>query len=718
MKDTPEVLAEEMTAKDVSADSPLSVINSRIKVALRGEIRPVDVAREVLWRSKCRFRRRRERRIIEALADQTARLHPKFASLSPPALLRDFRDRKQPIFFPGFEAQETTAALQQELFPEETRLLVESANRIVKEHCWQLLGLGEVHFGKILNWRRDPLSGREWPLDFHAEIKLWRNDGSDIRTLWELNRLGHFLTLARAYAVTRDEQFAEEFFSQIASWRNQNPVGHGANWSSAMEVALRAQNLIGSLALFRSSACLKEDRLLTLLTMLEQHGAHIERNLEFSYLATSNHYLCGIAGLLWIGLYVPQLEAATRWHEWAFKELLHEMDKQVLGDGAHYEASTGYHRLVVEQCLYSLVLCRANGLEVPEGYWKKLKSMLGYIRGYLRSDGMAPLIGDSDAGQVMPLRHRTADDHAYVVAIGAADFSETALKESGASKPEELLWILGEKGIDTFDSLTGNSNLHSQAFLDVGVYVLRNDDLYLLLTASGPGLKGRGSHRHNDVLSIEVSACGRPFIVDPGTYVYTAELRERHLFRSTAYHSTIQIDDVEQNKIDESRPFVIGNEAQPRLSDWRTDQDLDRVIAEHYGYLRLPEPATHRRMVTFAKGERYWFIEDEILGSGEHAVTARFHFAAGLEVQFYAGNCVVATDQTTGARLFVCPDKSDLEGRLEHLFTSNDYGARVGSVSVGWSIHAKLPCKLSWTLIPVCSGEDEDERLKLRVIES
>ncbi len=652
--------------------------------------------------------------MIGALVDQSARLHAKFASFSPAALLQSFRERKQPIFFPGFDTQQATASLQQRLFPEETRLLVESADRIAKEHCWQLLGLGEKHFGRIVNWRLDPLSGREWPLDFHGEIKLCRNDGSDVRTLWELNRLGHLLTLGRAYAVANDERLAEEFFSQIESWREQNPVGQGANWACAMEVALRAQNLIGSLALFRSSTCLTEERLLELLTMLEQHGAHIERNLEFSYLATSNHYLCGIAGLLWIGLFMPELEAATRWREWAFNELLHEMDKQVLGDGAHYEASTGYHRLVVEQYLYSFVLSRANGLEVSESYWEKLKSMLGYMRGYLRSDGRAPLIGDSDSGQVLPLRHRTADDHAYLLAIGAAVFCEPALKDSGESKPEELLWILGEKGIDTFDSLAGINDFASQAFPDIGAYVLRQNDLYLLLSASGPGLKGRGSHRHNDVLSIEVSACGRPFIVDPGTYLYTANLRERHLFRSTAYHSTIQIDDVEQNSIEEHRPFVIGTEAQPRLLDWRTGQDLDLVIAEHDGYLRLPEPATHRRAVTFVKKERYWLIEDEILGSGEHVITARFHLDTSLEVKFYPGNCAVATDETIGVRLFVCPGKSDLEGRLERQFTSNDYGAKVGSVSVAWSIRAGLPCRLKWTLIPVCLGENEDERLKLR----
>ncbi len=42
-------------------------------------------------------------------------------------------------------------------------------------------------------------------------------------------------------------------------------------------------------------------------------------------------------------------------------ELQREMDKQILPDGADYESSTGYHRLVLELFCYSFLLCRLNG---------------------------------------------------------------------------------------------------------------------------------------------------------------------------------------------------------------------------------------------------------------------------------------------------------------------------------------------------------------------
>ena len=288
-----------------------------------------------------------------------------------PILLKHFRERAAPSFLPGFELPDSTSARQRNLFPDETQRLIESARLITKEHRWPLLGFGEKEFGDHpINWHRDPLSGRIWPLDYHADIPLWHNDGSDIRVLWELNRLGHLITLGRAYALTKEEEFATEFFSQVESWSRQNPVGRGANWSCAMEVALRAMNLLAAFSLFRGSPNLSEARLRMLLAVFEQHGAHIRRNLEFSHLATSNHYLSDIAGLLWLGIMLPELSAAKEWRAWALAEMLREMDKQILPDGADYEASTGYHRFVLELFLYSFILCRANDIPIADKYWR------------------------------------------------------------------------------------------------------------------------------------------------------------------------------------------------------------------------------------------------------------------------------------------------------------------------------------------------------------
>jgi hypothetical protein len=669
---------------------------------------------EAFRRGRAAVRARRERVILGELASQPARLRPEFQQLSSTDLLAHFRHRPTPSFLPGFEQSNSTAARQRDFFPDETQRLIESAKRITKEHAWHLLGFGEKEFGHPINWQRDPLSGRIWPLDYHGDIPLWHNDGSDIRVLWELNRLGHFITLGRAYALTKDEALAEEFFSQRESWREQNPVGRGVNWSCAMEVALRAMNLLAAFSLFRGSPLLSGERLRMLLTMFDQHGAHIRRNLEFTHVATSNHYLSDLAGLLWLAIMLPELSAAREWREWALAEMLKEMDKQVLADGADYEASTGYHRFVLELFLYTFVLCRTNEIQIENKYWQKLHAMLDYLRGILRPDGFAPLIGDTDGGQVLPIHSHSANDHAYLLALGAAVFKDSRFKLPHLATPHELLWLPGEEGLQTYEQLASANELtSSQAFPDARTYVLRDDDLYLLFNANG-SINGRpASHRHNDVLSIEVSACSRAFIVDPGSYIYTGDLHERHLFRSTSYHSTIEIDDQEQQTILEAAPFTIGGEARAEVLSWKSTPERDQIVAEHSGYERLAEPVKHRRTITFYKPERWWLVEDELSGTGKHRIAARFHFDSGLEVSLVDNNSVMARDEISGARLIVRSLDLDQPAELEAQFTSRHYGSKAESLSACWVTNTKVPYKLRWAIVPVCADEDPAARMTL-----
>ncbi len=590
----------------------MPVLN-KIKRALRGEVKLTTAAREALRRSRVSLQQRKERAKLDQ--NEPLALTPAFARMSAEELSEYFRGPREVKFF---------------------------------DHSWSLQGFDEQSFGREIQWRRDPLSNYVWPLDYHRDIKLMRTDGSDIRVLWELNRLGHFLPLACAYASTHDERYSAEFITQLKSWNEQNPYGRGPNWTCAMEVALRAMNLLAAFEVFRQSPQVPVD---FFLRLLQQHGNYIRRNLEFSYLATSNHYLSDVVGLLWLGLLLPELRDANSWRDFGVDQMLREMDKQVLADGVDFEASTGYHRFVTELFLYSFLLCKANKVEIEERYWSRLQQMLLYIRAYLRPDGFAPLIGDTDGGQVLPFVRRRADDHAYLLDILKLETQPVA----------------------------------SQAFPHAGTYIMRQDDLYLCFNASGVGINGRGSHGHNDVLSIEVSAGGRAFIVDPGTYVYSADLAKRHEFRSTAYHSTVQIDGLEQNTIRIDTPFVIGNEAKPRVLEWQTSDDFDKVVAEHYGY-----PVVHRRTVTFDKRERCWLIDDEFFGDGEHVYEARFHFAPGLDVN------VNGASVEAGA-LVVALLNADIKPILEKRSASIDYGQMSDSISACWKITGK-PRKVSWKL--------------------
>ena len=338
----------------------------------------------------------------------------------------------------------------------------------------------------------------------------------------------------------------------------------------------------------------------------------------------------------------------------------------------------------------------------------------------------------------MPIAFHPASDHGYLLGIAAVLFNDRTFKISD-ELPEELFWLFGEQALETFRGLPMSGLAKSAAFPDAGTFILRDHDLYLSLNVSGTGLSGRGSHGHNDALSLDIAACGTSFIGDPGTYVYTADLALRHQFRSTSYHSTVEVDGREQNTIEEGTPFDIGDEARPHQLHWESSDERDLVIAEHYGYKNLPNgQITHRRAVSFEKTERYWLIEDTLLGSGKHTFRFCFHIAPGLEILSKGDGLTEVRDKENNARLLIAsldlkedpvaeshakpPAESDSrkkaldlkqEPSVEPRWFSRDYGAKTPSVALCWTVEAEAPLHIRWVLVPICGGDNTDTPLAL-----
>ncbi|HEV7698660.1 MAG TPA: alginate lyase family protein, partial [Pyrinomonadaceae bacterium] len=451
-----------------------------------------------------------------------------------------------------------------------------------------------------------------------------------------------------------------------------------------------------------ASAC-TPGRLALVLKLADTHCRFTLDNNEFSYVATGNHYLTNVAGLFFVATMLPELKHAAEWQDIGLRELLREIELQILPDGADWESSTGYHKFVTEMLLVCLILADKNGVDVAEGHRVRLRKMLEYLKAVIRPDGGMPLIGDCDGSQFLPIVHRDADDVRYMLDLAAVVCKEDEFKTGDECSPE-VLWLYGKEGIDTFDAMAVKGQV-SNAFQNAGSYVLRHEDLYLLLNANDVGLKGRGSHSHNDALSIEVSVFGRAFVVDPGSYVYNLDREARHRFRSTAYHSTLMIDDQEQNAIDVDAPFVSSNDARPRLLEWRTGDTTDTVSAEHYGYA----PLVHRRTVELVKAGRFWNVTDDVAGDGRHEFCFSFHLAPGLEVERLDATTALITDPEKGSLVISCDIPARSEVR-EAGFSSH-YGKLEPSQIIRWVVTAEPPLSVRWLLVPMALGERLDTRL-------
>jgi hypothetical protein len=508
------------------------------------------------------------------------------------------------------------------LSAEEREALLRRADAITM-HVFDLLGSGPTELGRQIDWQRDFKAGRSWPPEHHSFLPTSYADGSDIKVPWELSRFQHLPLLAAAFRLTGEQRHLDEIGAQLRDWIEANPVEFGANWACTMDVAIRAVNWLATLVLVTADergaeAPWIEETLGSLLL----HGRFIRSHLEWAPVR-SNHYLSDVVGLLLLAAPFGHGREGRKWTGWASRELVAELAHQVGADGCDHEASIPYHRLVTELFICGLQAAEtlAPSAVTPKAR-ERVKRMLTFTAAYTRPDGLAPQIGDADDGRFLPLDDYCILDH---------------------RRHDHLF---AQAGYRTPGKAVGHA-----AFPEGGWFVMRSHDLYAIVRCGDVGTGGLGCHAHCDQLAFELCFGRQPMVVDPGTYLYTADLDARAAFRSTAAHATLAIGEAEQNPIRVDRPFELEDRTRAELCTWNTDGAKATFIGRQHGYERLDPPATHERRIDFDGDALTVTITDTILCAGSlpllwslplapagierngHGITARFPSGVGLSVE-------------------------------------------------------------------------------------
>ena len=518
------------------------------------------------------------------------------------------------------------------------------SNRSYSGHISQAI---EQPYERI-DWHCDFDSGYQW------NSKKWHKDiqpksGADIKVPWELARCQHLPQMAVMYGIARrgteaynqlsPEVLLREFRNQVLDFIRANPPRFGVNWVCTMDVAIRVSNWLLAYDIFQNNgAKLDSGFMQEFSKSVLQHGLHIVNNLEYSEKLTSNHYLSNIAGLLFVAVHLPEHEESSRWYGFAVQELVKEMEKQVYDDGTDFEASTCYHRLVLEMFFFSTWVTvvydrRFNGENYRQTaeaifgckYVERLYKMFDVVRYLLKPNGRMPQIGDNDSGQFIKLYPREALDMRYLLALGAAFFNEPKWKvreyfhtENSADDISEVVILYGSDGKQKWDMLEWGSvnDIKSKEFSDSGWYVMRHGNNYCIVSCGPNGQNGNGGHCHNDKLSFELCLNNKDIIVDPGTYVYTSSPEWRNRFRGTDFHNTVKIESEEQNVIDKQNLFRLEDNAMARCLKWEVGEGVDTFVGEHHGYKRLPQEVVHQREMKFYKNEGRLLVTDRFKGNG------------------------------------------------------------------------------------------------------
>jgi len=532
---------------------------------------------------------------------------------------------------------------------------LQAAERIL-DGRYTIFDLEDCDLGSPPDWNRDPLTGREAPLQ-HAATLDYRDERivGNIKYLWEPSRHLHLPTLAQAYALTGDARFANALQAHVESWIEQCPPELGAQWTSSLELAIRLINwslawqLIGGYdsRVFNGN---EEFRQRWLASVYLQTRAITRKLSRFS---SANNHLIGETAGVWIAAVTwdcwPEMQ---RWGERCKAILADEILKQNAPDGGNREQAFSYQQFVLDFGLFAGLAGRAAGRDFSPEYWSRIEAMIDFIACMMDAGGHVPMIGDADDGYVSRLGLRAAgeelrpedgrrqpdfDNYQSLIATGAVLFGRGDLARKAASLDDKSRWLFGRAGQQKFGALLASAPTRytgNRAFPHAGYYLLGDryetpDEVRMIVDAGPLGYLSIAAHGHADALSCVLSVGGEEVLIDPGTYAYHTAPEWRRYFRSTRAHNTVLVDGRDQS--DQSGNFMWSRHATARCTEFLDELPVQRFSGEHDGYRVLRDPLTHRRSIEYDASKRRFTIVDTLECGARHDVRIHWHCAEALE---------------------------------------------------------------------------------------
>lgn len=460
-------------------------------------------------------------------------------------------------------------------------------------------------FGQNIDWFYGFNTNNKWPMKCSYDIDFRRLEHiGDVRYIWEFNRHYQFVVLVLAYKLTREEKYLNEFIKQFYDWVDKNPMLMGINWTSAMEVAIRAYSWSWCLALLDEPKGNCQELIHDLKSGILNHINYVTSHFS-RYSSANNHLIVEAAITGCIGIAVDNLH----WIKLGCSVIEKELGNQVYEDGVNKEQAIHYHAFVMEAVMLFIILLKKNNVKYPLIFDERLEKMNEFITDLMNTKYEVPNIGDSDDGHITNLCGDHFNYYEYVLQIGSLLFEKEYIQFENINR--NLIWLFKESAVKQ-RVLKEYSAIHSKVYADGGYSILKHRDSTsdrLCTFDHGPlGYGALAAHGHADALNITLSINGHQFIVDPGTYIYNIDKSWRDYFRSTINHNTITINGVNQSEIKGS--FLWGRKAQAKLLCAEFSDEKDFVMAHHDGY----KDVMHERSIVYFKPDCF-VVEDYLKGT-------------------------------------------------------------------------------------------------------
>lgn len=505
-----------------------------------------------------------------------------------------------------------------------------------------------------------------------------RVDIGDIRTNWELNRHYQFAALAKNYYCTKDQKYLFDLKELFSDWNNHNLFLHGVEWTSAMELAIRVNSWVYTLAFLQKVGCKEE-----LIGELE-HGILVMTDYIMKHRArfssANNHLIVEMYAIALVGI----LTDYAPWKDEALKILTEELPKQNYSDGVNKEMSLHYQSFVMEAYGLLWLLMMKNHIEVPVVWKSYLAAMSEFVADSTDDYGRTMEFGDSDEGKILDLNGDVDNHYQYVMNLMGCLLDKSY---TDSTWHENLEWVVPDK--------LRTERTEKEKYIpglicsrkEGGYTFLRSQDrrVFIGIDHADLGYGKIAAHGHADALSFQLFIDGQPFFVDSGTFNYHVTPEDRNYFRSTVAHNTVMIEQQEQSEM--LGPFIWGKKSHTALSDIVVKDGLVTIKMECQG-----TSGKHSRKIEFNQKNQlkiYDYIK-------KHKGKAFFHISPNSTIRIEKGRIVCSKSEQ---KIIIQCDGGNPE-IIDSEFSSK-YGSKTCSKGIGVSFNTLLKTEvhISWSYL-------------------
>jgi hypothetical protein len=488
----------------------------------------------------------------------------------------------------------------------------------------------EITHGKLRLFGGQPVPlelNLSQPLQYWTDYELGRQgtNHQDIKFIWEPGRFGWACTLAMAYYLSKNEQYAQAFWDYAEGFMTSNPPYFGPHWSSAQEVAIRLIALTFSYPFFAKSSHSTPERIAQFAHNIAIHAERIPPTMVYARSQNNNHLITEALGLYTASAVLPQHPLAPKWHQRGLRWLLYSFRNQIESDGTYIQHSINYHRLMLQAALWFISVRNSNfqhELIAPE-VLERLVAAVHWLWSMIDPEtGRVPNLGHNDGAYMLPLSICPYDDYRPVIYAACRAFLNMTILPDGPWQDMNL-WMsppsasyINEAVPKKWQKTAPIENPSSQP-----PYTLYNPH-----HASWAMLRVATFHSrpaHADQLHLDLWWRGLNLAKDPGTYLYNGAPPWDNSLTSALVHNTITIDGQEFMfhagrflYLDWAQADVIAHQSLP-------ENEEISLTAQHDGYRKLG--VIHTRKVAVTR-DGNWVVSDRLTGSSKNAHTFRLHW--------------------------------------------------------------------------------------------